>query len=49
MDHFCVKLECRQHILNEHLEKLKWTLLNQKFKQCAISTALTFAQNKSLA
>ena len=26
---FCLKLKCRQHITNEHFEKLNWPPINQ--------------------
>ena len=31
---FCLKLKCRKHISNEHLQKLNWLPINQRFKQC---------------
>ena len=43
---FCLKLQCREHISNEHFHKLNWLPINQSFKQCVPSTVFTFVQNK---
>ena len=43
---FCLKLQCREHISNEHLQKLNCLPINQRFKQCVTSTIFIFAQNK---
>ena len=31
---FCLKLQYREHISNEHFQKLNWLPINQRFKQC---------------
>ena len=31
---FCLKLQCREHISNEHFEKLNWLPVNQRFNLC---------------
>ena len=38
---FCLKLQCR-----EHISKLNWLQINQRFKQCVTSTVFKFVQNK---
>ena len=43
---FCLKLQCREHILNEHFKKLNWLPINQMFKQCVTSTVFKFVPNK---
>ena len=43
---FCLKLQCREHISNEHFQKLNWLPTNQRFKQCVISTVFKFVQSK---
>ena len=43
---FCLKLQCREHISNEHFQKLNWLPINQRFKQCVTSTVFKFIQNK---
>ena len=30
---FCLKLQSREHISNEHFHKLKWLPMNQRFQQ----------------
>ena len=43
---FCLKLQCREHISNEHFQKLNWLPINQRFRQCVTSTVFKFVQNK---
>ena len=43
---FCLKLQCREHVSNEHFQKLNWLHINQKFKNCVTSTVFKFVQNK---
>ena len=43
---FCLKLQCRERTLYEHFEKLNWLPINQRLKQCVISTAFQFVQFK---
>ena len=43
---FCLKLQCREHISNEHFQKLNWLPINQRLKQCVTSAVLKFVQNK---
>ena len=43
---FCSKLQCMEHTRNEHFEKMNWLQINQKFKECVISTVFTLVQNK---
>ena len=43
---FCLKLQSREHISNEHFHKLNWLPINQRFQQCVTSTAFKFVQNK---
>ena len=43
---FCLKLQCREHISNEHFQKLNWLPVNQWLKQCVTSTVFKFVQNK---
>ena len=31
---FCLKLQSREHISNEHFHKLNWLPINQRLKQC---------------
>ena len=38
---FCLKLQCR-----EHISKLNWLQINQRFKQCVTFTVFKFVQNK---
>ena len=45
---FCLKLQWREHILNEHFQKLNWLPINRRFKQCVTSTVIKFVQNKCL-
>ena len=46
---FCLKLQCREHISNEHFQKLNWLPINQRFKQCVTCTVFKFVQNKCSA
>ena len=46
---FCLKLQCREHISNEHSQKLNWLPINQRFKQCVTSIVFKFVQNKCSA
>ena len=46
---FCLKLQSRKHISNEHFHKLDWLPINQSFQQCITSTVFKFVQNKCLA
>ena len=41
----CLKLKYKEHISNEHYEKLNWLPINQRFKQCVASTMFKFVQN----
>ena len=43
---FYLKLQCREHISNEHFHKLNRLQINQRFKQCVTSTVFKFVQNK---
>ena len=43
---FCLKLKCREHILNEHFKKLNWLPINQRLKHCVASTIFKFVQSK---
>ena len=43
---FCLELQYREHISNEHFQKLNWLPINQRFKQCVTSTIFKFFQNK---
>ena len=43
---FYLKLKCREHISNEHFQKLKWLPVNQRFKQYVTSTVFKSFQNK---
>ena len=43
---FCLKLQSREHISNEHFHKLNWLQINQRFQLCVTSTVFKFAQNK---
>ena len=43
---FCLKLQCAEHVSNEHFHKLNWLPTNQRFKQCVTSTVFKFVQNK---
>ena len=43
---FCLKLQYREHISNEHFQKLNWLPVNQWLKQCVTSTVFKFVQNK---
>ena len=43
---FYLKLQCREHISNEHFQKLNWLLINQRFKQYVTSAVFKFVQNK---
>ena len=43
---FCFKLQCREHISNEHFQKLFWLPINQRFKQRVTSTVFKFVLNK---
>ena len=43
---FCLKLQSRKHISNEHFHKLNWLPINQRFQQCVTSTVFKFVQNK---
>ena len=38
--------KCREHISNEHFQKLNSLPINQRFKQCVTSTVFKFVQNK---
>ena len=44
---FCLKLQSREHISNEHFHNLDWPPANERFKQCLTSTVFKFVQNKS--
>ena len=44
-----MKLQCREHISNEHFQKRNWLPINQSFKQCVTSTKFKFVQSKCLA
>ena len=44
---FCLKLQCKEYISNEHFQKLNWLPINQRFKQCATSAVFKFVQSKS--
>ena len=46
---FRLKLQSREHILNEHFHKLNWLPINQRMKQCVTSAVLRFSRNKSPA
>ena len=46
---FCLKLQYREHISNEHFQKLNWLPINQRFKQCVTSIVFKFVQNKCSA
>ena len=46
---FCFKLKCREHISNEHFERLNWLLTNLRFKQGVATTVFKFVQNKCSA
>ena len=41
------KLQFGEHISNEHLEKLNWLPIDQRFKQSVTSTVFKFVQNKA--
>ena len=41
-----MKLQCKKHIWNIHLEKLNWLPINQRFKQGVMNTVFEFVQNK---
>ena len=41
---FCLKLQSREHISNEHFHKLNWLPINQRFQQCVTSTIFRLAQ-----
>ena len=43
---YCLKLQSRKHISNEHFHNLNWPPVNQSFKQCVTSTVFKFVQNK---
>ena len=43
---FCLKLQSKEHISNEHFLKLNWLTINQSFQQCVTSTVFKFVQNK---
>ena len=43
---FSLKLQSREHISNEHFQKLNWLPINQRFQQCVTSTVFKFVQNK---
>ena len=43
---FCLKLQSREHISNEHFHELKWLPINQRFQQCVTSAIFKFVQNK---
>ena len=43
---FCLKLQSREHVSNEHFHKLNWLPINQRFQQCVTSTVYKFVQNK---
>ena len=43
---FCLKLQSREHISNEHFHKLNWLPINQRFQQCVTSTVFKSVQNK---
>ena len=46
---FCLKIQCREYISNEHFQKLSWLPVNQSFKQFVTSTVFKFVQNKCSA
>ena len=39
---FCLKLQYKEHISNEHLQKMNWLPVNQSFKQYVTSTVFKF-------
>ena len=43
---FCLKLQSREHISNEHFHKLNWLPINQRFQQSVTCTAFKFVLNK---
>ena len=43
---FCLQLQSRRHIYNEHFHKLNWLSINQRFQQYVTSTVFKFVQNK---
>ena len=43
---FCLKLQSRENISNEHFNKLNWLPINQRFQQCVTSAVFKFIQNK---
>ena len=43
---FCLKLQSREHISNEHFHSLNWLPINQRFKLCVTSTVFKIVQNK---
>ena len=46
---FCLKLQSREHISNEHFRKQNWLPINQRFQQWVTSTVFKFVQNKCTA
>ena len=42
---FCLKLQSREHISNEHFHKLNWLPINQRFQRCVTATVFKFVQN----
>ena len=43
---FCLKLQSREHISNEHFHKLDWLPINQMLQQCVTPTVFKFDQKK---
>ena len=43
---FCLKLQSREHISNEHFHKQNWLPINQRFQQCVTSTVFKYVWNK---
>ena len=43
---FCLRLQTREHVSNEHFHKLNRLPINQIFEQCVTSTVFKFVQNK---
>ena len=43
---FCLKLQSREHISNEHFQKRNWLPINQMFQQCVGPTVFKFVQNR---
>ena len=44
---FCLKLQSREHISNDHFHKLDWLPINQMLQQCVTSTVFKFVQKNA--